>query len=167
MTYHIDPNGMSDGSIITSNQESSKSLKDSTSRTLDNLSTNALKSTFESKFKYYKRLKQLPSQIIKMQAQENLNNQNQNNNLPSSSTSSTSTNNCNLLTKDPRKVNVDDAIKILEHILVEQEEKMKEEFQSELYKRLNDQYESFQRFKEEFMRNSGESMGNYECSYLS
>lgn len=152
-------------------------LKSATSATLTNLKDNVLKNIFENKYKYYKRLKQLPSQVEKSGSNTSL-----------------------VEGQKPKKIVVDDAIKILEMILVEQESKMKEEFNQELevvgklgpfpkffesilvYKklgwphqdqnqpsfllqiRLNDQYDSFVRYNEEYIKSNNQ---NVDCSYLS
>jgi hypothetical protein len=151
-------------------EEKIRDLKDSSSRTLDNLSSDLLKSIFENKYKYYKRLKQLPSQ----QQQQGVNSCNTSlgNHLScslqnsmsqvSNSGCSTSTSTSSSIQK-PKKVILEDAIKILEMILVEQEDKMKEEFNIELQSRLNDQYDSFVKYNEEYVK----ANRNFDCSYLS
>jgi len=98
--------------------------------------TQKLKSEFESKFKYFKKLKQLPSQTNK---------------------------NSTLTDEKPKKVYLDDAIKVLETILVDYKSQMDQEFSLQLNQRMSDQYETFRRYEEKYVKDHKKS----DCSYLS
>lgn len=193
-------------SFSTCGSKDNLTFDEATTVALSNLTPKLIKSSFEAKFKYYKRLRQLPSQVGKAsgrsssrqsqsqnQSQNQLGNSNGNgntivrvgdgmiattNNSLKQSTSQSSISNlsmasssnmtCSLQnqstnTNTNKKIFTDDAIYILEKILLEHESQMKEEFEEELRKRLNDQYESFVRYNEEYMKNNK----SFDCSYLS
>jgi len=138
--------------INTINSTKTPFLIENQINTISSETTNTLKQTFQNKYKYLKRLKQLPSQM----------------NKPNFATSFEknpfSTQNIEKnLTNQPKKIFVDDAINILEHILKEKEENMRQEFTDELTVRLSEQHNSFCKYNEEYIKNQ---INATDCSYL-
>ena len=86
------------GSSANQNLFLNKNLDDASTSTLNNLSTSSLKSSFENKLRYFKRLKQLPSQLAQLKGA-----------CSGSGVGGTGS----------KKVNIDDAVHILEKILLE------------------------------------------------
>lgn len=112
-----------------------------------------LRRTFDQRYTYRRRLKQLPSQ--RSRAQQGL--------LLSASSSSTSVNSQTHVS--PRdKVEVEDALKIFEDMLGEREQTLRDEFRQELEKQLGEQYDQLMRYNEEYVRTS---ISTNNCSYLS
>ena len=146
----------------------SRGIEDANSTTLGNLTTDLIKASFEHKLRYFKRLKQLPSQEAKARSLSQSTSKASAAASPKASSSSLassqSQNQNQTQNNNPnKKVFTDDAVFILEKILLEQEAKLKEEFDEEMRKRLADQHESFVRYNEEYVK----SHGAFDCSYLS
>lgn len=110
-----------------------------------------LRRTFEQRYAYRRRLKQLPSQMS------------QNPSLLSPSTSNVSISSRGS-SSGSDKVHVEDALKIFEEMLSDREKTIQEEFRVELEKQLSEQYDQLMRYNEEYVRSS---ISSNNCSYLS
>merc|ERR1711879_760582 len=127
-------------SILNTNQTTPSST--STSKDLNTVKVDsALKRAFEKKYNYKRRLRHLPSQEQNQQT----------------SPSSISLKNLN------NRVHLADALAIMEEMLTEKEEKLREEFHLELQNKLAEQYEQFVRYNEDAVRSKFDN----SCSYLS
>jgi len=133
-----------------------------------------LRSKFENKYNYIRKLKQLPSQLAKINSTNSFSASTSatsiSSQMSSSSTaasgvmaspSSGTLSSSSSLTK---KIHVDDALRIFEEMLAEREEQLKMEFKAELEQKLGEQYDQFAKYNEEFIRNQ---ISQSSCSYLS
>jgi len=111
-----------------------------------------LRRTFEQRYAYRKRLKQLPSQKSRTISPA------------SSSTSLSSQHSGQGTSGSSDKVNVDDALKIFEEMLADREETLRNEFKEEVQKQLSEQYDQLMRYNEEYVRSQ---ISSSSCSYLS
>lgn len=126
--------------IFNTNQSTPTST--STSKEYSSVKVDStLKRVFEKKYNYKRRLRHLPSQE-------------QNQQLSPTSISLKNLNN---------RVHLADALAIMEEMLMDKEEKLREEFHLELQNKLAEQYEQFVRYNEDAVRSKLDN----SCSYLS